>query len=148
MELFTIGYEGMDQQRFLLWLQNHKIDIVADVRNLPLSRKKGFSKYSLSTLLEENDIEYINYRNLGAPKELRSFLMETKDYTTFFRRYKDIISKNLDDLDRILDIVNKRKKVALLCYEKDPQMCHRSIVADEMKKRDGNGLKIRHLGGY
>jgi uncharacterized protein (DUF488 family) len=148
MELFTIGYQGINQRQFLSWLRNHEIDVVADVRNLPLSRKKGFSKNGLSALLEENDIEYVNYRDLGAPKELRSFLMETKDYATFFQRYKDIISKNLDALDSILAMVNKRMKVALLCYEKDPETCHRKIVADEVKKRDANGLKIRHLGGY
>ena len=148
MDLFTIGYEGIDQKQFLSWLHNHNIDVVADVRNLPLSRKKGFSKTALSSLLEENDIEYINYRELGAPKELRSFLIETKDYGSFFEMYKNSISNNMDDLDGILSLVTKGKKVALMCYEKDPEKCHRKIVANEVKKRDDNGLKIKHLGVY
>lgn len=146
MDLFTIGYEGIDQKQFLLWLHNHKINVVADVRNLPLSRKKGFSKTPLFNLLEENNIEYINFRDLGAPKELRSFLIKTKDYDTFFKKYKRIIKKNTNDIDSILTLVNEGKNVALLCYEKDPETCHRNIIANEAKKRDGNGLKIKHLG--
>ena len=148
MELFTIGYEGINQKQFLSWLRNHDIDVVADVRYYPLSRKKGFSKTSLSSLLGKNNIEYVNYRGLGTPKELRSFLIETKDYKTFFRRCEKIISKNTDDLDQILHSINEGKNVALLCYEKKPEACHRNIVANEIKKRDGNGLKITHLGIY
>lgn len=146
MQLFTIGYEGVDQSQFLSWLMNYKIDIVADVRDLPLSRKKGFSKTALSGLLEKNQIDYINYRELGAPKELRTFLIQTKDYKTYFTRYKTIVAKNLTAIDKILDTLKNGKNVALLCYEKDPSTCHRSVVADEVKKRDGNGLKIKHLG--
>lgn len=148
MEIFTIGYEGRTPKEFILWLKNHNIDLVADIRELPLSRKKGFSKAALSDLLEENNIEYVNYRGLGTPKKLRSFLIETKDYKTFFRKCEKIISKNTHDLDNILSSVNKGKRVALLCYEKDPETCHRKIVANEIKKRDGNGLNIQHLGLY
>ena len=90
MEIFTIGYECFDQHQFLTWLNSHNINVVADVRNLPLSRKKGFSKTALSTELDKNNIEYVNYRKLGAPKELRSFLLETKDYHTFFKKYKKV----------------------------------------------------------
>ena len=145
MELYTIGYEGINQKQFISWLSNHKIDVVADVRNLPLSRKKGFSKTALSNLLEKNKIDYINYRELGAPKELRTFI-ETKDYKTFFKKYRMIISKNMASVDKILNTINDGKNVALLCYEKDPESCHRSAVANAIKKRDSNGLKIKHLG--
>ena len=146
MQLFTIGYEGIDQSQFLSWLSNYKINVVADVRDLPLSRKKGFSKSALSDFLEKNKIAYINFRELGAPKELRTYLINTKDYKTYFKKYKNIVSKNSAAIDTILDTIKDGKNVALLCYEKDPSTCHRSVVADEVKKRDGNGLKIKHLG--
>jgi uncharacterized protein (DUF488 family) len=107
---------------------------VADVRDLPLSRKKGFSKSALSELLEKNKIDYINYRELGTPKELRTFLFQTRDYETYFKKYKNIVAKNLAAIDTILDTIKDGKNVALLCYEKDPSTCHRSVVADEVKK--------------
>ncbi len=40
MDLFTIGYEGLDQGQFLSLLVHHSVDVVADVRKLPASRKK------------------------------------------------------------------------------------------------------------
>ena len=116
MQLFTIGYEGIDQSQFLSWLSNYKINVVADVRDLPLSRKKGFSKSALSDFLEKNKIDYINFRELGAPKELRAFLFETRDYKTYFKKYKNIVSKNLAAIDTILDTIKDGKNVALLCY--------------------------------
>ena len=111
MDLFTIGYEGIDQRQFLSWLQGHNIDVVADVRNLPLSRKKGFSKTALSDFLVKNKIDYINFRELGAPKELRTFLFQTKDYKTYFKKYKNIVSKNLAAIDTILDTIKDGKNV-------------------------------------
>ena len=72
MELYTIGYEGLNQDGFLKWLHYFNIDVVADVRDLPLSRKKGFSKTGLSDFLIKEDIEYFSYRELGVPKERRN----------------------------------------------------------------------------
>ena len=113
----------------------------------PINRLFRCNNRSIVVRLK-NNIEYINYRELGAPKELRSQLLKTKDYRTFFKKYERVISDNINDIDEILDIVNKGKKVALLCYEKNPEVCHRSVVANEIKKRDDNGLKIKHLGLY
>ena len=55
MEIYTIGYEGLNQKEFLAWLQHYKINVIADVRQLPLSRKKGFSKNSLNESLAKNN---------------------------------------------------------------------------------------------
>ncbi len=68
MKIYTIGYEGLKQKAFLAWLQRYEINVIADVRRLPLSRKKGFSKNSLNELLAKNNIEYISYRELGTSK--------------------------------------------------------------------------------
>ncbi|MBU4403961.1 MAG: DUF488 domain-containing protein, partial [Actinobacteria bacterium] len=52
--IYTIGYEGLSQKVFLAWLNRYDINVIADVRHLPLSRKKGFSKNSLNELLAKN----------------------------------------------------------------------------------------------
>ena len=61
MNIYTIGYEGVNKSSFMVWLKHHKIDIVADIRYRPLSRKKGFSKNGLRESLSENDIEYLGF---------------------------------------------------------------------------------------
>ncbi|MCP4626987.1 MAG: DUF488 domain-containing protein [bacterium] len=45
----------------------------------------------------------------------------------------------------ILSFINTGRNVALLCFERDPEICHRKIVAQEIRKLDGNGLKVEHI---
>ena len=145
MEIYTIGYEGLNQKEFLAWLQHYKINVIADVRQLPLSRKKGFSKNSLNESLAKNNIEYISYRELGTSKEMRSKLLLTGNYKQFFKEYKNKICDKTEQINELYEIVNSGKKIALLCFEHDAHKCHRKIIADEITKIDGNGLKIKHI---
>lgn len=74
MTLFTIGYEGLDERQFMAHLSHHAVDVVADVRKLPVSRKKGFSKTALGEMLKQRKISYRNFQTLGAPKDIREEL--------------------------------------------------------------------------
>ena len=145
MKLYTIGYEGLSRDAFFTLLQNHEISVVADVRHLPLSRKKGFSKSSLGQSLKDKNIGYINFRELGTSKEMRNELKATGDYGMFFKKFKKSISNKYDQLDEICSILHDDKKVALLCFERNHEVCHRKIVAQAVKTRDGNGLEIKHI---
>ncbi len=145
MDIYTIGYEGLSIEKFSDVLMKENVSVVVDVRNLPLSRKRGFSKTSLSDHLDKNNIDYVNIRGLGAPKAMREELKATSDYKTFFSRFRESIKPCQNLIDEILSMVYDGKKVSLLCFERDHNYCHRKIVAEEIKKRDGNGLKIRHL---
>lgn len=145
MLLFTIGYEGLDSKQFLAHLNHYKVDVVADVRKLPISRKKGFSKSALTENLHGENIEYLNIRELGAPKEIRDELYTSGDYQRFFQKYQKAISTKSDQLQSIYSLIASGKKVALLCFERDPQKCHRNVVADEVRKLDGNGLAVKHI---
>jgi hypothetical protein len=71
---FTIGYEQSSIRRFLSLLRSREVEILVDVREIPLSRKPGFSKNHLSASLENAGIEYRHIVNLGAPKKLREKL--------------------------------------------------------------------------
>jgi uncharacterized protein (DUF488 family) len=144
-KLYTIGYEGLDERQFIAYLNSHHVDVVADVRKLPLSRKKGFSKTALKEMLNQDNIEYLNYQDLGAPKELRDELYQSWNYNRFFRRYLRCIEDKLDLLEAIHALINSGKKVTLLCYERNPEQCHRKVVAQQIKKLDGNGLEIKHI---
>ena len=72
MTIYTIGYEGIDIDDFLYLLQNHNIETVVDIRELPLSRKQGFSKNILSNHLNLKGYEYIHIPQLGCPKPIRN----------------------------------------------------------------------------
>lgn len=143
--LYTIGYEGVNLEGFLDCLRRNNISVIADVRNLPFSRKKGFSKTSLSEFLSDNDIDYINYRELGADKKLRDRLKESGDYNTFFKVMAVSVLMHKEQLAEINKMVCDGKNVALMCFEKDFKLCHRKVVALGVKKINGNGLKIKHL---
>ena len=145
MDLFTIGYEGLSQQGFLALLQTHNISLVADIRRLPLSRKRGFSKSALNKILGDNDINYLNYPELGTTKELRNHLKVNRDYLYFFKEYKKNIEKKGEFLDEINTMINSGERVALLCFERNAQKCHRKVLADSLKAKDGNGIKIKHI---
>ena len=145
MTLFTIGYEGVDKRQFVAHLTSHGVDVVVDVRKLPLSRKKGFSKTALKEILNQDNIEYLNFRALGAPKELRDELYKSWNYGRFFQKYLKCIEDKHDLLEAIHTLINSGKKVSLLCYERNPEQCHRKVVAEQIKKLDGNGLKIKHI---
>jgi uncharacterized protein (DUF488 family) len=145
LDIYTIGYEGLSQKSFLAWLHRYDIDMIADVRHLPLSRKRGFSKNSLNEFLAQNNIEYLSFRELGAPKEMRSELLASGNYKNFFKKYKNNLSKKVDQIKKLCEILNSGKNIALLCFEHDAQKCHRKILADEIKKVDGNGLEIKHI---
>jgi uncharacterized protein (DUF488 family) len=145
MILFTIGYEKLDQRQFMAHLSYHGVDVVADIRKLPVSRKKGFSKTVLGETLNHKGIDYLNYQALGAPKELRDELYKSGNYDRFFQKYENNISDKADHLADILSLINSGRKVALLCFERNPQICHRKVVAEEIRKLDGNGLKVEHI---
>ena len=145
MTLFTIGYEGLDERQFMAHLSHHGVDVVADVRKLPVSRKRGFSKTALGEMLKKHKISYLNFQGLGATKQIRNELYQSGDYRHFFLRYRDSIADKQDDIEAIHTLINSGRNVTLLCFERDPQKCHRNVVAEEIKKIDGNGLMVNHI---
>lgn len=95
-------------------------------------------------MLNKNNIEYISFRELGTSKDMRNKLYETRDYATFFDEYRKLMADKKESLDRILELLENGQKVSLLCFERDPELCHRKIVAEEVKIRN-NGLRINHI---
>lgn len=142
--LFTIGYEGMDIANFLEKLSENKVNVLIDVRELPLSRKKGFSKASLRENLGKKGIAYLHFKELGSPKELRKELYRSRDFGSFFDKFEDYLKTKggvLEDLHK--KILNE--KSCLMCFEKDFEFCHRSILTKEIRRIDNNGLKVINL---
>lgn len=142
--LYTIGYEGRTLNEFVGQLKEFDISILVDVRENPFSRKKGFSKTPLSQYLKEYDIEYLHLKTLGSPKPLRQKLRLDGNYDYFFEEYSKYIKSQMRIIEELYRII-LTKICCIMCYEREPQDCHRFIVAQEIKRWDGNGLTIKHI---
>ena len=128
MRIFTIGYEATTMGEFLAALQQAGVKRVIDVRALPLSRRPGFSKSPLKAALDEVGIDYVHLKALGTPSEGRSAARAG--------RHEDlerIYSGQLDLPEAVVQAEQMRelaaeKPSALLCYEREPAACHRSLL--------------------
>jgi uncharacterized protein (DUF488 family) len=143
-ELYTAGYEGVTIDTFISNLLCNDIECVLDVRALPLSRKPGFSKTQLAQRLLRAKINYIHLGELGSPKPLREKLKSTGDYPAFFKKMDRYLTSKKDAIEEAYYHV-KNNLCCLMCFERYAEQCHRKIVAQKIKLRDGNGLQIKHI---
>ncbi|SPK70836.1 conserved protein of unknown function [Cupriavidus taiwanensis] len=142
MTIYTIGYEGLDIDAFVGLLAAHSIETVVDIRELPLSRKPGFSKKALASLLNHSGREYVHMVDLGCPKTVRNRYREDgnwKRYTEGFLKYLKTQDAAIVEL---ADLAGS-SSCALLCYEADFNFCHRSMVANAV--RDYSGMDVQHI---
>ena len=135
-QIFTIGYEGADVDRFLTTLKDAGVSTLADVRAVALSRKKGFSKSALRDSLAAQDIGYQHFIRLGTPKEGRQ-AARAGDAGTMHRIYCDevLATEPAQEAFRELEALAKERPVCLLCFERDPANCHRRILAQRLAER-------------
>ena len=143
-KLFTIGYEGRDMDNLVSSLKKFNITRLIDIREIPISRKKGFSKSQLMKHLESADIEYIHIKQLGSPSILRHQLKDDHDYAKFFSAYTNYLEAKQDMLMQLNDEISD-KITCLMCFERLQQYCHRSIVANKIKEYNKNNLEIIHI---
>lgn len=143
-KLYTIGYESTDLARFLRTLKAAGVEAIADVRAVTVSRKKGFSKNKLREALEDWGIGYEHFAALGDPKPGRTAAREGR-----YRDFVSIYSTHLDqdeaqeNLDELIEFASKQA-TCLLCFERDPAICHRTIVAQQLSVQ---GFTIVNLYG-
>ncbi len=144
LRLFTAGYEGRSLAQFGELLRQNGVRRLIDVRERAFSFKKGFSKTPLREGLAGFGVEYVHAPATGSPSGVRKRLHETGDYETFFADYK----KHLAGLNGSLSAVVEQAysgNACLMCFERDFEKCHRSALAEEIRRVGGNGLKIIHL---
>jgi len=134
--LFTIGYEGRDIDLFLDILIQNAIDVLVDVRKNPFSMKFDFTKNSLKNYLENSEIRYLHIPELGIEGEKRKDLLTLKDYEKLFEDYeKTIIKDNPELLNNIVEL-GRSRRVALMCFEADVNMCHRGVIARNIVQKE------------
>ncbi|MBU0588185.1 MAG: DUF488 domain-containing protein [Gammaproteobacteria bacterium] len=135
-QLFTFGYEGLDIEAFISRLQTSQIKTVVDVRELPLSRKKGFSKTSFCAALAKNGIAYLHAPALGCPKPIRDQYKTDSNWKTYTRDFLKYIKTQEASLRELVK-VSSATTACLVCYEADFSMCHRTFVARAARQHGG-----------
>jgi uncharacterized protein (DUF488 family) len=142
--LFTIGYEHATTGAMLDELRRAKVDLVIDVRAVSSSRRPGFSKRQLAAGLDERGIGYLHLRALGTPKEGRLAARSGKRDELFriFEKHLETPQAR-EELDELTTLAKSGRRLCLLCYERDPEGCHRRRVAEIIQER--TGAEVEHL---
>lgn len=141
MKIYTIGYEGTTMEAFLASLKGAGVEQVIDVRALPLSRRPGFSKNTLAATLSDNGIGYVHLKALGTPKPGRDAARKG-DWKTMESVYSGQLElpEAQAEAARLRDLAAE-KPSAVLCFEHDPKMCHRTMLLRE----EGAGMEVVDL---
>ncbi len=123
--IYTIGYSAFDINEFISTLKTYGVTAVSDVRSSPYSKfKPEYNKEYLSKKLKENNIQYVFLGDyLGARfKEKTVYINGTVNFE---------LASKLDSFkigtQRLVE-GSKKYTIVLLCAEKDPIECHRSIL--------------------
>ncbi len=145
--ILTIGYEGAGLDDVLAALAEAGVRTLIDVREAPVSRKPGFSKEALRRAMEEAGIAYVHLPALGTPKAGRDAARAGRR-----REFEDIFARRLATpeaaaaLAAAALIARDEGPACLLCFERQPERCHRAIVAARLAAR--LGCPVTHLGSY
>jgi uncharacterized protein (DUF488 family) len=142
MVVSTIGYEGQTIDRFIDALIENGIDTIVDVRKVPLSRKKGFSKTALTACLEERGLNYYQMRSLGCPNDIRDDYKIDKDWSKYKVRYNKFLKEQADEVEHLANYA-KSTSCALLCFEANALQCHRSLITKVLRAE--KGFDVKHL---
>ncbi len=139
-KLFTIGYSCFTNADFLHAIRQYGISAVADVRSQPFSKfKPDYNRETIKAFLRDNGIYYVFLGNecgarISAPE---CYIDGKADYALISRH--PLFRKGLK---RIVDgLLNHN--IALMCAEKDPIMCHRTILICKNLRNDVK--EIEHI---
>ena len=138
--IYTIGHSTHSMDTFISLLEKHHIDTVADVRSVPYSRwQPQFNRGDLQSSLEEHGIAYVF---LG--KELGARSDDRRCYEDGRVSYRLLANTALFQSGIVrLQRGNRRRAVALMCAEKNPAECHRTILVG--RELDERGLDVVHI---
>lgn len=144
--VYTIGHSTHSLEEFVAMLKSFQIELVADIRSYPGSRKyPHFNKETLPAALKENKIEYVHLRDLGGRRKVKADSCNTGWRVAAFRGYADYMeTDNFKKAIKELEKIASEKRVAYMCAEAVWWRCHRSLVSDYLKHE---GWTVLHIMG-
>ena len=144
-ELHTIGYEKRSIEEFLDVLEDAGIDTLVDVRDVAFSHKPGFSGGALRDALAKRGIEYVHAQFAGNPKWLREQSESNAEALELYVWHLDEFPEIVDAFDELVAALHRGgKQLAIMCFERDPAECHRTILAGRWARR-ARGRRVLHL---
>lgn len=141
-KIFTCGYEGLTLNVFIARLKSAGVRTIFDVRANPISRKPGFSKTALASVLHEHGLLYAHIPAMGCPKEVRDNYKRDSNWATYTRDFHAYLASQPEAVHELASLATKTAG-CLLCFEEDYNRCHRTYVARAVA--DVAGLRVIHL---
>jgi uncharacterized protein (DUF488 family) len=149
-KIYSIGYASFSMSDFLKALSSHRIDVVADVRSQPYSRfKPEFNRENLISILKDNNIGYAFLGDqcgarIGIPE---CYIAGKIDFNRV--RQSGEFQRGLRRLQKAME----NYRIAIMCAERDPINCHRTILICRSLRSEHvvikhiveNGLVENHL---
>lgn len=143
--LGSVGYERhKDSTEFAQSLRAAGVERLIDVRELPISRRRGYAKTALGETMESEGIEYVHMRELGNPKPYRD-LYKSGKAEEGRRLYTDYLHEEQREALELLASMLPEKKTALMCVEHDAAVCHRTVIWESLRSELGLVLDVAEL---
>jgi uncharacterized protein (DUF488 family) len=133
---YTLGYQGHSLSTMVKLLAGHNVDVLVDVRQNPVSRKRGFSRKSLEKSVPTFGIEYFHCPELGTPPPIRKIYLSTGNIKKALTEYEKHLRARQESLVTLLGKLTSQR-FCLLCLEADHNQCHRSIIAHLLTELTG-----------
>ena len=142
--VWTIGHSTRSIEEFIAMLQSFSIEMVADVRHFPSSRKfPHFNKETLQNSLQQNNIQYRHLVELGGRRKADKASKNTVWRHPAFRAYADYMeTSTFKEAITMLEDIAMKERTAYMCSEAVWWSCHRSMISDYLKV---NGWTIMHI---
>jgi len=142
--LWTIGHSTRPIEEFIKLLQTHGIQLLADVRITPYSRRNPqFHSEALARSLADVEIQYRHMPALGGRRNSRPDSVNVGWRNESFRGYADYMqTREFWDAMEDLMATAKRLSVAIICAEAVPWRCHRSLISDALVSREWS---VQHI---
>jgi uncharacterized protein (DUF488 family) len=155
--LTTIGVYGLDAEGFIRALRAADVRVLIDVRQRRGVRGREYAWANAARLqaaLEAEGIEYRHAKELAPTTELRELQYTDDDRAGVGKRsrtelapaYVDRYTREILDpvgVGAVVDALPPQGRAALLCVERDPEACHRSLIAARLA--DDHGVAVTHL---
>lgn len=131
----SVGYERhKDNREFAQALADAGVERLVDVRELPISRRRGYAKSALMAAMAEAGVEYVHVRALGNPKPFRDLYKagRTEEGRAAYEAF--LLEERQEALAALAEML-REKPAALMCVEHDSATCHRAVILEVLRSR-------------